>query len=58
MAGMDDDTDLAIVFVGLCAGALAAFSLGSSVAVGTLLGGVIAQGVVLLRRHDRQPRSS
>ena len=41
MPGVDDDADL---------------SLGSSVAVGTLVGGVIGQGVVLLRRHGERTR--
>jgi hypothetical protein len=56
MAARSDDTDLAIVFAGLCIGAVAAFSLGTSVAVGTIAGGALAQAVVVLRRRGGRSR--
>ena len=50
----DDDRDLAIIFGGLLVGGLVAFSLGTSIAVGTIAGGALAQGTVVWRRRQQR----
>ena len=54
----DDDRDLAIIFAGLCVGGVIAFSLGTSVAVGTIAGGALAQALVELRRRRTGHRTA